>query len=302
MDTLSEWWDALWRLASDTKGKLMASVLLLFLLRLLNRLAIRSIPKVQQDLSTRYAWRKTTMYVTYLLSIVGLAMLWANKFDSFATFLGLLSAGLAIAFRDLIMNLAGWYFIIVEKPFKVGDRIQIGEHAGDVVDTRLLQFTLIEIGGWVDADQSTGRILHIPNSRIFTTSVANYNRGINFIWNEVPVLLTFESDWRKAKELFLKVLEEHTPKIKPENKRDLFNSDGKFYIVFNKLTPIVYTNVKASGVELTLRHLCNPKNRRGSLQNIWEAVLAITEQHEDINLAYPTQRIVYEAPDKKDKE
>ena len=76
---------------------------------------------------------------------------------SLTTFLGLASAGVAIAMHDTIANLAGWFFIISRKPFKVGDRIEIGEIAGDVIDIRIFQFSLVEIGNWVDAEQSTGR-------------------------------------------------------------------------------------------------------------------------------------------------
>ena len=98
-------------------------------------------------------------------------------------------------------NLAGWVFIAIRKPFAVGDRIEIGDHTGDVIDMRLFQFTLVETGNWVDADQSTGRIIHIPNGWVFRQSTANYTAGFNFIWNEIPVTVTFESNWEKARDI-----------------------------------------------------------------------------------------------------
>ena len=67
----------------------------------------------------------------------------------------------------------------------------------------------MEIGNWVDADQSTGRILHIPNGMIFTSGVANYTHGPDYIWNEIPVLITFESDWEKAKGLLQEIADAH---------------------------------------------------------------------------------------------
>src|SRR3989441_12617332 len=108
-------------------------------------------------------------------------------------------SGLAIALKDPVTNLAGWIFIVWRRPFEVSDRVEIGGHKGDVIDIRLLQFTLNEIGNWVNADQSSGRIIHIPNGKVFTEPVANYDKGFKYIWNEVPVLVTFESDWRQAK-------------------------------------------------------------------------------------------------------
>lgn len=61
-----------------------------------------------------------------------------------------------------------------KRPFDVGDRIQIAGFAGDVVDIRIFEFTLLEIGNWVDADQSTGRVVHIPNQKLLTEPIANY--------------------------------------------------------------------------------------------------------------------------------
>jgi small-conductance mechanosensitive channel len=76
-----------------------------------------------------------------------------------STFLGLVAAGIAVALKDPLTNLAGWLFILWRRPFTAGDRVQIGEHKGDVIDLRLFRFTLLEIGNWVHADQSTGRLL-----------------------------------------------------------------------------------------------------------------------------------------------
>ena len=75
-----------------------------------------------------------------------------------STFLGLLSAGVAIALKDPLVNLAGWGFIVWRKPFGIGDRIQLGDSRGDVIDQRIFMFTLMEIGNWVDAERSTGRV------------------------------------------------------------------------------------------------------------------------------------------------
>ena len=66
---------------------------------------------------------------------------------------------------------------------------------------RIFMFTLMEIGNWVDADQSTGRVIHIPNGKVFKEVLANYSKGFQYIWNEIPVLVTFESNWKKAKEI-----------------------------------------------------------------------------------------------------
>lgn len=132
--------------------------------------------------------------------------LWSGSFVSFSTYFGLLSAGLAIALKDLVINIAAWGFIPARWPFEVGDRIEIGQISGDVIDQRIFQFTLMEIGNWVKGDQSTGRIIHIPNQQVFTMPLANYNKGFQYIWNELNIVVTFESNWEKAKKLLMKLL------------------------------------------------------------------------------------------------
>jgi len=192
--------------------------------------------------------------------------------------------------KDLLVNLAGWIFIIWRKPFEVGDRIQIGNQSGDVIDIRIFQFTLMEIGNWVDADQSTGRVIHIPNGKVFTEPQANYHKGFQYIWNEVPVLVTFESNWKKAKEILHRMGVEHAEHLSTSAEQRIKEASRKFMIFYTKLSPTVYTTVKDCGVLLTIRYICEPRRRRDSEQAIWEDILREFAKCADIDFAYPTQR------------
>lgn len=200
------------------------------------------------------------------------------------------SAGLAIALKDPLTNIAGWLFITARKPFSVGDRVQIGDHAGDVIDIRLFQFTLLEIRNWVDADQSTGRIIHLPNGKVFLEAQANFSRGFQYIWNEVPVLITFESNWEKAKSILEKIVNEHAEHLSKSAEKKVKEATKKYLITYMHLTPIVYTSVRDSGVLLTMRYLCDPRKRRSSEHEIWEDTLTGFALNVDIDFAYPTQR------------
>jgi small-conductance mechanosensitive channel len=179
---------------------------------------------------------------------------------------------------------------MIRKPLKVGDRVQIGDVTGDVIDIRIFQFSVIEIGNWVDADQSTGRIIHIPNGIVFNKWQANYTAGFEYIWNEIPVLVTFESDWKKAKEILLEAVNKHAVHLSAEAEKQIKEAAKKFLIFYNKLTPIVYTSVKDCGVMLTMRFLCHVRRRRATDELIWEEVLEQFAKHDDIDFAYPTTR------------
>ena len=216
--------------------------------------------------------------------------------DSLTTFLGLASAGLAIALHDIIADIAGWVFILSRKPFKVGDRIQIGDIAGDVIDIRFFQFSMVEIGNWVDADQSTGRIIHVPNNKVLREPLANYEIGFAYIWHEVPVLVTFESDWKKAKQILQRIADDSARHLSEGAQAQIRKAAEKYLIFYDKLTPVVYTTVRESGILLTMRYLVNPRQRRTTEEKIWEAVLDAFAGEGDIALAYPTTRFYTTEP------
>ncbi|HSB05429.1 MAG TPA: mechanosensitive ion channel domain-containing protein [Thermodesulfobacteriota bacterium] len=197
---------------------------------------------------------------------------------------------MAIALKDLLANLAGVIFVVWRRPFEVGDRVQIGSDAGDVIDLRIFQFTLMEIGNWVQADQSTGRIIHIPNGKMFTEPLANYHKGFQHIWNEIPILITFESNWKRGKDILQRIGTKHAEHLSQSAEKRIIEASRKFMIFYSILTPSVYTSVKDSGVLLTIRYLREPRRRRDSQQAIWEDILREFSKCPYIDFAYPTQR------------
>ena len=277
-------------MSPEVQLKLLASVVAVGLIWFLRHLLLRVVVGRTADHAARYRWRKTSATVAFLLAMLVVARVWFEAFSTITTFLGLLSAGVAIALKDPLSNLAGWLFITWRKPFQLGDRIEIGGIAGDVIDIRVFQLSLLEIGGWVNADQSTGRIVHVPNARVFTEPQANYSQGFDYIWNELPVLLTFESDWRKAKEILTRIAERHGMPASQAAAEQVARAAQKYFIFYKTLTPTVYTAVRDSGVELTIRHLCNPRERRTVSQTIWEDILEEFGRCPDIDFAYPTRR------------
>ncbi len=250
----------------------------------------RVVSRNVEDDKRRYHTRKTVTYCYTIVLIAVLGSIWFQGMASLGTFLGLASAGLAVALHDTIANMAGFFFIEARKPFRVGDRVEIGDVQGDVIDIRLFQFSIVEVGNWVDADQSTGRIIHVPNSMAMRVPCANSHIGFEYIWNEIPVLITFESDWKKAKELLLKIGKENAENLSRGAQEQIRRAARKYLIVAGKLAPTVYTSVKDSGVMLTIRYLVDPRQRRGTEQKMWEDVLDAFAAEPNIDLAYPTVR------------
>jgi len=261
----------------------------------LRRVATGVLERGLTEVARRYIVIKTVNYVLGAMMAMVSLVIWFGGFTGWSAYLGIVSAGLAIALQDPLTNLAGWLFVSVRKPFVVGDRIAVGAHAGDVIDLRPFQFTLIEIGNWVDADQSTGRLIHVPNGWVFKHPIANFTGGFEFIWNEIPVLVTFESDWQRAKELLLEVAGHHTDVPDAQASLEVQEAAKRYMIFFQHLTPIVWTSVADSGVMLTVRYICRPRRRRGTATAIWEDVLRAFAAEPGIDFAYPTTRF-YDNP------
>jgi small-conductance mechanosensitive channel len=299
--TIREWIEQTLGVGGLLYYKLGITLLIVTSLFLLRRAVLYIVLRKVEDVRQRYLWRKTSAYIFFFLGLLIVGATWVEGVKAFSTFLGLLSAGIAIALREPLVNLAGWGFIMWRRPFGVGDRVQIGIHAGDVIDTRIFQFSLLEIGNWVDADQSTGRIINVPNGKIFSETLANYTTGFQFIWDEIPVLITFESNWEKAKDILREVVDRHTASFTETTEKQIRKAASRFLIYFKKLTPIVYTTVKESGVLLTIRYLVEPKKRRGYNEAIWEDILRQFAQHDDIDFAYPTQRFYTDTMERKEK-
>lgn len=276
-------------LQSITLMHLLQTLLLVATLFVLLKVVQRIVLWRVVDVTARYLARKTSSYIVGFIGLLIGWRIWLGG-ENMAMYLGFITAGLAVALKDLLGNLAGWLFIVARKPFTLGDRIAIDNTAGDVIDVRLFSFSLVEIGNWVDADQSTGRIVHVPNGLLFQQSLFNYTQGFNFIWNEIPVTVTFESDWESAKKILLEIATRHSA-IKSEFAAgEVRKAAKKFLIHFQHLTPIVWTDVMDSGVRLTIRYLCEPRQRRSSETAIWEDMLREFGRHADIDFSYPTQR------------
>ena len=269
---------------------LIISLLIIAVLWLIRRIFIKYIVQKFDTVNIRYKWQKSSYYIVVLIGLIIIVPLWFGALSSLGTFLGIITAGVAIALKDLLVNFVGWFFILIRKPFMVGDRIQIGDLKGDVIDLRLFQFSVMEVGAWVNAEQSTGRIVHIPNGIVFVQPQANYTIGFKYIWDEIPILVTFESDWQKAKKVLQQVLERNALHMSDDAENQIKEAAKTYMIYYNKLTPIVYTSIKDSGVELTMRFLCNPRSRRNTEEKIFEDVLLEFAKCSDIDFAYPTQR------------
>lgn len=271
----------------------IASGLIVLALWFIQRALKRYLNKSKIEPGKRYHWAKAINYTISIAGILGVTAVWWDFLGSLATILALLIAGLAVALRDPISSLAGWGFIMWRHPFSVGDRIEMAGVKGDVIDITWFTFSMMELGVLEMGRQPTGRVIHMPNSWIFTKYTANETQEFAYVWQEIPVTITFESNWKKADRILGEIAERYGSEIAPTAKAEMEKATTKFLLSVGQVDPKVYTRVVSIGIELTIRLVTEARKRRDIEEAIWEAVLDAFAAEPDIDFAYPTQRIYF---------
>jgi len=270
--------------------KLVLTVAIVVIISFVRFISIRLLKKYVSNPKTLYLLRKWISSLAFIIAFFMVISVWIKEFQSIFTFLGLLSAGIAIALREPVANFFGWIYLVWRHPFRVGDRVQVEEYSGDVVDIGPFQFTIMEIGGWIDADQHSGRQLKIPNSKVFNSIQVNYSGGFPFVWNEIHIPVSFESNWRKAREVLQKIANEKAPKFSEDELEQLRDKLNEYALVNYHFQPRLFLRVIDNGVRISIRYLARFNNKRGSEQAFWDSILEEFASQPDLMFAYPTQR------------
>ncbi len=278
-------------LTRNLAGKLLLSGIILVALLLVRRAAMHYLDARHLEAAQRYRAAKVIEYVFYLLVFLLIGPVWLEGVQGMVTFVGLLAAGIAVALREPIASIAAWLYILLRKPFALGDRVEVDGVVGDVADIGPFVFSLMEFG---DASrglrQTTGRLVHIPNSFVFGRRVANASQAWAFMWHEIPVVLTFDSDWQKAKAAFLQIAGRRAGHFVAAAEVEMRKAAKQILAVDDTLAPAVFTRAVSHGVELSIRYVTAVPQLRQIEEAIWEDILALCANDPTIRLAYPTTR------------
>src|ERR1700681_42054 len=189
-------------------AKCLAAIVGILLIHATFRLLEQALPRRFGQADARYKVRKFVVFSGYLTILLFLAILFEDRLGRLSVTLGVVGAGVAVALQDVVASIAGAFSIGFSKLYAVGDRVQIGDSRGDVIDIGLLRTTVMETGTWVSMDLYTGRIVLTPNSTVLKGSVFNYSQGFQFAWGEIRALFTTSSDCHLAREMLLRVVNE----------------------------------------------------------------------------------------------
>ena len=210
-----------------------------------------------------------------IISIVLIVLLWGHRITGIITVISFLSAGIAIAVKEIIFDFFAGIYINTKKIFELEDRIEVNGIKGDVVNMRSLGFEVLEVGDRVHAEQSTGRIIHIPNSFVFTYPLKNYTKAFKYIWDEITVKLPLDEDVEKTKAVLYGIIENNEIlKTIPKKMEDaVADATVEYRIYYNYLETIIYTEIVDSHIELYIRYIVHPKKVRIVQDDIYLKIL-----------------------------
>jgi small-conductance mechanosensitive channel len=268
-------------------GFIISFIIYLFIKRLNQQYA----PPAIKDLFS------VAINIIYLIGIVlMLTYLFIGQFSNVFTILSLFSAALVVALQDFISSFFAWIFIRARNKFKEGDIIQIAgfsgnnQYSGRVKKIEAFRTLLMEREGTlegekIDKERVTGRIISIPNNMFLKQPVINATQDNKIVWQTLDLIITFESDWKQAKQILQKIIDKvYTPDYIKEHK------------ITQAYVPQIYTSIADTGVRLSIWFPASVGSYRAMLQTLSENIL-IDFNKQDINLAFNT--ITVEMADKK---
>ena len=218
----------------------------------------------------------TLNFIKLIISIIQILiiyLIWESNIKNAMTLISFVSAAITLSLKDYILNLFAGFYIKLYKPFKLEDRIEIKGQKGDVINLGSLFFELLEISDNY-GHQSTGVVSIIPNSIIFTETVKNMNKGFKYIWDEIKVQISLDSDVILAKKTLYKIINNiDVIKNIPIKMKNELKNNTSYRMYYNKYEPMIYTEVKDKHIELNIRFLINPKKARLVESYIWNEIL-----------------------------
>lgn len=272
---------------------LLFSIVLYALTRfLLNRLYPRL-----KDTGNWYVIRKVARWINNLAIFFIFLFVFNDKLTGLSTTLGLASAGITYALREVIVSFAGWFAIMFGDFFKTGERVLLGGIKGDVVDIGVLRTTLMEIGEWVEGDQYTGRFVRVANSYIFNSPVYNYTADFDYLWDEIHIPIRFSSDIEEARNILLDLADHQIGNYNAPATKEWKKMQRKYQLEDASLRTQVYVTFNDNWIEMSLRYIVDYKERRAIKDKLSTEILKRFKAAGDkIQIAADTIEVIRTSP------
>ena len=241
----------------------------------------------------KYKTQKAIEVLGYFLVIVITISYFTGSIKDFGLAIGLLSAGITITLQELILSIAGSFYIFLVKVYQPGDRIEINGIKGDVIDIDSVYTTMMEIGQWISSDNYSGRIVKLSNAFVFKGPVYNYSKDFPFVWDEFNLPIRYGSDIDLAKSIVISVAQKTLAGYVQESMEGWKNVVDRYYIEDAQVDPSLAITLTDNWVQFNLRYIVDYKKRRITKHLLNEEIgKRILETNGKVVLASATYEIV----------
>lgn len=258
----------------------IATAIVVVLLILVRALVVSIANRSIEDKFVRMRYRRGVSYFVFFVGVFLLLPVWLPSIRNIATFLGIFGAGFLIVTRDLWLCIGGWAYIVIRRPYVIGDRVQMGNVAGDVIDIRLMETSIMEVSS-TEGGLTTGRIIYFPNAKIFTEIIATTSKQIAHTFQEIHLHLDAASDWEAAATLLTAITHEQYKTAiaaKEQQKSDADDLD----MMSGYRDPRVLTEMQGGHVVLHLQFMAPTGHAANMIDRIWRSFLAGAKENPKI--------------------
>jgi small-conductance mechanosensitive channel len=212
--------------------------------------------------SIKYKTQKGIEIIGYIIVLLITVTYFTGTIKDFGLAIGLLTAGITITLQELILSIAGSFYIFFVKVYKPGDRIEINGIKGDVIDIDSIYTTMMEIGEWISSDNYSGRIVKLSNAFVFKGPVYNYSSDFPFLWDEFNLPIRHGSDIELVKSIVIEVAQEHLSEYVRDSIQEWKVIVDKYYVEDAQVDPSLAITLTDNWIQLNLRYIVDYKKRR----------------------------------------
>ncbi|WP_281541248.1 mechanosensitive ion channel family protein [Maribacter aestuarii] len=246
------------------------------------------------DAAIRYKAQKGVEVFGYVL--IGLLILISftvQNFEDYTIIIGLFTAGITFTLQELILSIAGSFYIFFVRVYKPGDRIELNGIKGDVIDIDSIYTTMMEMGEWVSSDNYSGRIVKISNAFVFKGPIKNYSMDFPFVWDELNILFTYDSDLEAGKQIVLNSALELLSDYTKNSQTKWEDMVERYYIENATLEPTLAVSLTDNWIAVNLRYITDYKLRRATKHKLFQHIVnAVSETNGKVTLASTTLQLL----------
>lgn len=212
----------------------------------------RAIFRYIPDPRRRYQLLLFRRILTWIVTAIVIALAFATELGALATFAGLLTAGVAVALQNVILSVAGYFFLIGKYGVRIGDRVQVAGVTGEVVDIGLVRLHLMEFSD----GQPSGRVVVFSNSVVFQPNAGLFKQipGTDFLWREITLTLAPSIDYRVVEDRLVEAVESIFAEYREKMERQRRILEKTLNPVSTQLIPRSRLRLKQTGLEVVIRY------------------------------------------------